>query len=191
MSHLQKFQSTFFLITVSLTLLLTYVANAQTMPPSPESSVTSECVTALFNLTDCLTYVETGSNATKPDKPCCPELAGLIESNPICLCELLAGAAESYGISVDNERALALPKVCHVSTPPVSTCAVLGIPVSVGLSPAEAPGPSTGGPLLPGSLAPSSTGAVDSGAIGIDSVNLIISVALSFFLTIIAISGNF
>jgi Probable lipid transfer len=123
MSYFQNSQSTFFLIMVSLTLMLTYVTNAQTMPPSPASSVTPECVNALFNLSDCLTYVETGSNATKPDKPCCPELAGLIESSPICLCELLNGAAESYGISVDNERALALPKVCHIITPPLSTCA--------------------------------------------------------------------
>jgi Probable lipid transfer len=123
MSYFQNSQSTYFLLMVSLTLMLTYVTNAQTMPPSPASSVTPECVNALFNLTDCLTYVETGSNVTKPDKPCCPELAGLIESNPICLCELLGGAAESYGISVDNERALALPQICHISTPPLSTCA--------------------------------------------------------------------
>lgn len=123
MSHFQKFQSSFFFILLSLTLMLTYVTNAQMMAPSPASSVSSECVTALFNLTDCLTYVEAGSNTTKPDKPCCPELAGLIESNPICLCEMLGGAAESYGISVDNKRALALPKICHISTPPLSTCA--------------------------------------------------------------------
>lgn len=123
MSHFQKFQSTFFFILLSLALMLTYVTNAQMMAPSPASSLSSECVNAVFNLTDCLTYVEAGSNTTKPDKPCCPELAGLIDSNPICLCELLGGAAESYGISVDNKRALALPKICHISTPPLSTCA--------------------------------------------------------------------
>jgi hypothetical protein len=43
-------------------------------------------------------------------------------SNPICLCEFLRGVVESYGISVDNEWALALPKICHISTPPLSTC---------------------------------------------------------------------
>ncbi|KAF3330647.1 Non-specific lipid transfer protein GPI-anchored 2 [Carex littledalei] len=162
------------------------------MAPSPASSVSSECVTVLFNLTDCLTYVEAGSNTTKPDKPCCPELAGLIESNPICLCEMLAGAAESYGISVDNERALALPKICHISTPPLSTCAVLGIPVS-DLSPAGAPGPSTSSPLLPaGSTAAApSSGQSENGATGIDSVNLIVLIASSFILSTIAISEIF
>uniref|UniRef100_A0A0E0DTB2 Bifunctional inhibitor/plant lipid transfer protein/seed storage helical domain-containing protein n=1 Tax=Oryza meridionalis TaxID=40149 RepID=A0A0E0DTB2_9ORYZ len=71
-------------------------------------------------MSDCLTYVQNGSRARRPDKPCCPELAGLVESNPVCLCELLSGAGDSYGIAVDYSRALALPAICRVSTPPPS-----------------------------------------------------------------------
>uniref|UniRef100_A0A0E0L429 Bifunctional inhibitor/plant lipid transfer protein/seed storage helical domain-containing protein n=1 Tax=Oryza punctata TaxID=4537 RepID=A0A0E0L429_ORYPU len=92
--------------------------------PGPAGPVLDQaCLTALLNMSDCLTYVQNGSTARRPDKPCCPELAGLVESNPVCLCELLSGAGDSYGIAVDYSRALALPAICRVSTPPVSTCA--------------------------------------------------------------------
>jgi hypothetical protein len=49
-------------------------------------------------------------------------VSGLVDSNPVCLCDLLSGAADSYGIAVDYARALALPGICRVATPPVSTC---------------------------------------------------------------------
>ncbi|MBA0757719.1 hypothetical protein Gotri_020787, partial [Gossypium trilobum] len=43
--------------------------------PSAEAP-TADCFTNLLNLSDCLTFVEAGSNLTKPVKACCPELAG-------------------------------------------------------------------------------------------------------------------
>ncbi|CAL1404583.1 unnamed protein product [Linum trigynum] len=98
-----------------------------------------DCMTQLFNLSDCLSYVTTGSNLTKPDKPCCPELAGLVDSNPICLCTLLTLNASDYGFDIDRTRAFGLPSVCSVSTPPVSLCPGLGG------SPMGAPSPSQGG----------------------------------------------
>ncbi|KAF0925430.1 hypothetical protein E2562_016653 [Oryza meyeriana var. granulata] len=111
-------------------------------------------------MSDCLTYVQAGGTARRPEKPCCPELAGLVESNPVCLCELLSGAGDSYGITVDYSRALALPAICRVSTPPVSTCAgtlinlaAFGYNVSLGPTPAPAPAavsPSGEGPQFPG-----------------------------------------
>lgn len=85
--------------------------------PSPED----DCLTKVLNMSDCLSYVTEGSNVTVPDKPCCPELAGLVESNPICLCQLL-GKNNKYGIKIDMTRALKLPSVCGVSTPPVNLC---------------------------------------------------------------------
>ncbi|CAI0452276.1 unnamed protein product [Linum tenue] len=85
-----------------------------------------DCMTQLFNLSDCLSYVTTGSNLTKPDKPCCPELAGLVDSNPICLCTLLTLNASDYGFDIDRTRAFGLPSVCSVSTPPVSLCPAMG-----------------------------------------------------------------
>ncbi|KAL6569519.1 hypothetical protein OROMI_014033 [Orobanche minor] len=104
---------------------------------------TLDCFTYLLNLSDCLTFVEDGSNLTKPDPGCCPELSNLVDTQPICLCQLL-GDPSQVGISVDVNRALKLPSLCSVSTPPVSLCAAIGIPVSA-LSPSEAPSPSPGG----------------------------------------------
>jgi hypothetical protein len=103
-------------------------AQAQALPaaaaaPGPSGGgVDSACLNSLLNMSDCLTYVTKGSAARRPDAPCCPELAGMVDSNPVCLCELLSGAADSYGIAVDYARALALPGICRVATPPVSTC---------------------------------------------------------------------
>ncbi|CAI0397333.1 unnamed protein product [Linum tenue] len=105
------------------------------MAPAPAV----DCMTQLFNLSDCLSYVTTGSNLTKPDKPCCPELAGLVDSNPICLCSLLTLNASDYGFDIDRKRALGLPSACSVATPPVSLCP------GIGGSPTGAPSPSQGG----------------------------------------------
>jgi hypothetical protein len=90
---------------------------------APAPSALAGCMDKLLNLSDCLTYVLNGSNLTKPDKGCCPELAGLVESNAICLCVLLGtNVSESTGIAIDVKRALKLPSVCAVKTPPASTC---------------------------------------------------------------------
>ncbi|KAJ8446181.1 hypothetical protein Cgig2_015952 [Carnegiea gigantea] len=61
----------------------------KTVPPPPTTSPAPmmtpamspqpDCMTLIYNMTDCLTYVEHGSNATKPDKNCCPELAGMLD----------------------------------------------------------------------------------------------------------------
>lgn len=87
--------------------------------PGPASL---DCFSVLLNMSDCLSFVEVGSNLTKPDSPCCPELAGLVESNPVCLCQLL-GEPDKVGISIDVNKALKLPSACGISTPPVSVCA--------------------------------------------------------------------
>ncbi|KAL1358095.1 non-specific lipid transfer protein GPI-anchored 12 [Arachis hypogaea] len=125
-------------------------------PAAAPSPAENACFTALLNMSDCLTYVEDGSNETKPDKGCCPELAGLIDSNPICLCELL-GNPDAVGIKIDLNRALKLPSVCRLTTPPVSTCSAVGVPVS--LPPSKSASPS----LAPkGSTANSSSGVAPS-----------------------------
>ena len=113
-----------------LTLCSGTMAQAQASAPGPAvafgpsaEAPTPDCLTNLLNLSDCLSYVTAGSNQTKPDKACCPELAGLVESTPQCLCYLLdKNATAGYGLDIDMKRALNLPTVCHVSTPPVSLC---------------------------------------------------------------------
>lgn len=101
-------------------MLAPETAPGPSMPGAPGPSM--DCFSVLLNMSDCLSFVEIGSNLTKPDPPCCPELAGLVESNPVCLCQLL-GDPDKSGISVDIPKALKLPSVCGVSTPPVSVCA--------------------------------------------------------------------
>ncbi|XP_047939010.1 non-specific lipid transfer protein GPI-anchored 11-like [Salvia hispanica] len=125
-------------------------APAPTFPEAPGPAPELDCFPYLLNLSDCLTFVEEGSNLTQPAGGCCPELGNLVDTQPICLCQLL-GDPSKVGIAVDLNRALKLPSLCNVSTPPVSLCAAIGIPVS--LSPSEAPspaftpteGPSSGG----------------------------------------------
>ncbi|XP_073313499.1 non-specific lipid transfer protein GPI-anchored 12-like isoform X1 [Primulina huaijiensis] len=116
-------------------------------PPGPD------CFAYLLKLSDCLTYVEKGSNLTKPDKGCCKELSDLVATQPICLCELL-GNPDKVGIPVDIKKALTLPSVCKVSTPPVSLCSAIGVPVAE-LAPSVSPSPSAGGP---GAAGPSTGG---------------------------------
>ncbi|KAK6926453.1 Bifunctional inhibitor/plant lipid transfer protein/seed storage helical domain [Dillenia turbinata] len=154
-----------------------------TATPSPESPAigapgpSPDCFTNLLNLSDCLTFVEEGSNLTTPEKPCCGELAGLVESTPQCLCDLL-GKSDSLGITLNTTKALALPGNCGVSTPDPSLCAirkveifcdfklnsVYGIPI--GVPPSSSPGLQ---PTIPGSpqgslISPESGGGKDNGA---------------------------
>ncbi|KAL6616267.1 hypothetical protein ACP70R_038537 [Stipagrostis hirtigluma subsp. patula] len=128
-------------------------AQSPAAAPGPAAGISPECMNSVLNMSDCLTYVTAGSTARQPDKPCCPEFAGLLESNPVCLCQLLAGGAESYGVSVDYKRALALPGICRLTTPPVSACAAFGVPIPMGLVPSAAPmagmSPSSMGPEVP------------------------------------------
>ncbi|EXB54688.1 Non-specific lipid-transfer protein-like protein [Morus notabilis] len=123
------------------------------LPPSPTYGPTAsapgaDCTTLLFGMADCLSYVQEGSNETKPDKACCPELKTLVDTAPQCLCALLASNNSSaYGI--DYDRATKLPSVCKVDTPPVSNCALLGIPVG---GPSGSAVPASSPRLSPGRL---------------------------------------
>ena len=121
------------IIIVATIFVITFCSGTTAQAPAPEPAAvafgpsaeapTPDCMTNLLNLSDCLSYVTAGSNQTKPDKACCPELAGLVESSPQCLCYLLdKNATAGYGLDIDMKRALNLPTVCHVSTPPVSLC---------------------------------------------------------------------
>ncbi|CAN8255158.1 unnamed protein product [Cochlearia groenlandica] len=120
-------------IFVVIAAFLVIHASAQMVPsPSSGPSGASDCMTNLFNMTDCLSYVQVGDGggAAKPDKACCPELAGLIETAPQCLCYLLSGdMAAQYGIKIDKAKALKLPGVCGLVTPPPSLCSLFGVPV--------------------------------------------------------------
>lgn len=75
-------------------------------------------------MSDCLAFVERGSNTTTPGKGCCPEIAGLLDSNPICLCHMLgrAHSGAKIGFNIDVDKALKLPSACSLEFPPSTTC---------------------------------------------------------------------
>ncbi|XP_021664546.2 non-specific lipid transfer protein GPI-anchored 12-like [Hevea brasiliensis] len=92
-------------------------------PLGPSAPATNDCFTLVLNTLDCLIYVEELSKLTVSDKNCCPELAGLMDNNPTCLCEMLTNISleASYGNKIDISKVLELPSVCGVNTP-LSTC---------------------------------------------------------------------
>ncbi|KAF8039685.1 hypothetical protein BT93_B2025 [Corymbia citriodora subsp. variegata] len=136
-------------------LLATVCGASAQMPAAAPGPAVDQCLNNLMNLSDCLSYVQDGSKLTAPEKPCCGELAGLVDSNPVCLCELLS-KADSFGIKIDVNRALKLPSICNVATPPLSTCAEVGIPVGVPMASEGPSGMPTGSPA-PSAVAASPT----------------------------------
>ncbi|KAK9154475.1 hypothetical protein Sjap_001955 [Stephania japonica] len=128
-------------------------AQAPTMAPAP-ALAPNDCLDSLANdLVNCLTYVEKGSNLTKPEAGCCSGLAKLVATNPTCLCQVLHNSTNTVGLEVEIKKALNLPKVCKVNTPPFTLCADIGYPVS-GLPPSPSPSP---GSSPSGSTGPNST----------------------------------
>ncbi|XP_068636243.1 non-specific lipid transfer protein GPI-anchored 5-like [Aristolochia californica] len=80
----------------------------------------SSCTTALVSLSPCLNYI-TG-NSSSPSSSCCSQLAGVVGSQPLCLCSVLNGGASSLGFNINQTQALALPGACKVQTLSVSRC---------------------------------------------------------------------
>ncbi|KAL5719390.1 hypothetical protein ACHQM5_012174 [Ranunculus cassubicifolius] len=106
------------------------------LPPPPDP-----CFNKLLKLSDCLTFVEMGSNLTMPEKGCCPALANLVSTSPLCLCKLVGNKVNSsLPVPVDLNKALSLPKACKVESPALSLCPV---------APMSAPSGSLLGPMMP------------------------------------------
>ncbi|CAN0898098.1 Non-specific lipid transfer protein GPI-anchored 5 [Linum grandiflorum] len=78
------------------------------------------CTSALISLAPCLNYVS--GNSTTPSSTCCSQLAGVVSSQPQCLCQLVNGGGSTLGIAINQTRALELPSACSVTTPSVSRC---------------------------------------------------------------------
>lgn len=134
-----------------------HAKKAAPRPPAPvmtpAMSPGPDCMTLIYNMTDCLTYVEHGSNVTKPDKNCCPELAGMLDSKPECLCNLLGNSSDSP-VQLDLNRALKLPSICRLQAPSISLCSMIGIPVAAPGAAISAEAPSSTSGM---SVAPSTT----------------------------------
>ncbi|XP_052184434.1 non-specific lipid transfer protein GPI-anchored 11-like [Diospyros lotus] len=120
------------------------VAEAAGPPPAP-GPTPADCTGHLLNISDCLSYVEADSNTTQPEKGCCGELAALVATRPICLCQLLSKAG-SFGVQISLAKALNLTSVCAVTAPPPDAfCSAAGYVIGA-TTPSEAPGMSPEGP---------------------------------------------
>uniref|UniRef100_UPI001CB9AA96 non-specific lipid transfer protein GPI-anchored 5-like n=1 Tax=Erigeron canadensis TaxID=72917 RepID=UPI001CB9AA96 len=104
-----------------------------------ETMAQSGCTTALIGLAPCLSYVS--GNSSTPTSSCCTQLSNVVQSQPQCLCSIVNGGGSSFGLTINQTAALALPSACNVQTPPVSRCngVANGPTSSIADSPASAP----------------------------------------------------
>nr|XP_009420275.2 PREDICTED: non-specific lipid-transfer protein-like protein At2g13820 isoform X3 [Musa acuminata subsp. malaccensis] len=134
-------------VSFSVFLSLLHGPLSQRSAPAPPPAL--DCTGAMMNLSACLTYAEAGSNLTRPGKGCCRGLASVVDTEPVCLCQLICDN-DVFGVEIDTTKALALPTACRVDAPPATLCAVLGAPIA-------SPSPSSGDPEEPESPAGSSS----------------------------------
>ncbi|XP_077247267.1 non-specific lipid transfer protein GPI-anchored 5-like [Tasmannia lanceolata] len=92
------------------------------------------CINAITNLMPCLNYI-TG-NSSVPSPACCSQLAGVVRSQPQCLCLVINGTAASLGLNINQTLAMQLPTACNVQTPSVSICTASSAPET---APASSP----------------------------------------------------
>ncbi|KHG01671.1 hypothetical protein F383_20828 [Gossypium arboreum] len=112
-----------------------HTASAPSPSPSPSSS-SVDCSSLILNMADCLSFVSSGSEVSKPEGTCCSGLKTVLKTDAECLCEAYKSSA-SLGVTLNVTKAMSLPALCKVSAPPTN-CAI-------SLTPAGAPGmqPST------------------------------------------------
>ncbi|KAE8665435.1 hypothetical protein F3Y22_tig00112614pilonHSYRG00046 [Hibiscus syriacus] len=97
----------------------------------------SGCSSVLLGLAPCLNYIM--GSSTTPASSCCSQLSSVVQSQPQCLCSALKGGGSSFGITINQTKALSLPGACKVQTPPVSRCNGASGPAAVPLSSAVNP----------------------------------------------------
>eukprot|EP00249_Psilotum_nudum_P025174 c29408_g1_i1 orf=129-722(+) len=162
--------------------------------PAPAPAL--DCNTVLLNLASCLDYVS--GQATKPSANCCADLSGIVEANPICLCDLFVSNGSFSGINLT--LAANLPSLCKVQTLPVSLCSAVGIPVSGPIaaslsptlsSPSISPGISPSGPKsTPSTSAISSSPSAATGSSSNSAGSITASAATLIALAMVAAAGG-
>lgn len=83
-------------------------------------SAQSSCTNVLISMAPCLDFIT--QKTSSPSQQCCNQLAHVVRYSSECLCQVLEGGGSQLGIKVNETQALALPKACHVQTPPASRC---------------------------------------------------------------------
>ncbi|XP_020105117.1 extensin-like isoform X2 [Ananas comosus] len=87
----------------------------------------SSCLNSLLSMTSCISYVSDESSEVSP--LCCPSISAVLASQPLCLCYILNGeVGKLLGKPIDESRALGLPGLCKLTTPPISECNTMPLP---------------------------------------------------------------
>ncbi|MBA0804341.1 hypothetical protein Gohar_003929 [Gossypium harknessii] len=89
--------------------------------PSPSSS-SVDCSSLILNMADCLSFVSSGSEVSKPEGTCCSGLKTVLKTDAECLCEAYKSSA-SLGVTLNVTKAMTLPALCKVSAPSTTNCA--------------------------------------------------------------------
>ncbi|KAL5702766.1 hypothetical protein ACHQM5_027939 [Ranunculus cassubicifolius] len=114
-----------YLLLCVLTLLWSISMAVQSAAPAP----TQDCSTVILTMTDCLSYVTSGSTIAKPEGGCCSGLKTVLKTAPECHCETFKNSGQ-LGISLNISKALTIPAACGNKSPPMSNCGI-SAPVSV------------------------------------------------------------
>ncbi|XVE49582.1 hypothetical protein DITRI_Ditri01bG0093300 [Diplodiscus trichospermus] len=137
-----------FSLVFTLAVLSTWAVDAahhHAAAPTPSSS-SVDCSSLIMNMADCLSFVSSGSQVSKPEGSCCSGLKTVLKADPNCLCEAFKSSA-SLGVTLNVTKAMTLPAVCKVSAPSATNCASVqpsttaGAPIGANeVAPAPAPG---------------------------------------------------
>ncbi|KAK8568360.1 hypothetical protein V6N13_106283 [Hibiscus sabdariffa] len=97
--------------------------------PSSSSSPTGDCSSLILNMADCLSFVSSGSQISKPEGTCCSGLKTVIKTNGECLCEAFKSSA-SLGVTLNLTRASTLPAACKIPASSFPKCALSLVPTA-------------------------------------------------------------
>eukprot|EP00253_Pinus_taeda_P006860 PITA_06860 len=114
----------------------------------------------------------------EPSQSCCSGLSNVVKTNPVCLCQLFSGG-NSVGVNINQTLAMAMPAACKITTPSISTCKVVGVPIPPISSPTAPKAPSTGSTGSGDKTKPTNTG---SSPAGVSSAGTFAPTAIGLFL---------
>ncbi|XP_010513435.1 PREDICTED: non-specific lipid-transfer protein-like protein At2g13820 [Camelina sativa] len=88
-------------------------------------------------MVDCLSFLTVGSTDPSPTQTCCGGIKTVLEYSPKCLCSALESSRD-MGFVLDDNKALALPKICNVPIDPHCDVSTLSASTPIS-SPVEPP----------------------------------------------------
>ncbi|XP_022875653.1 non-specific lipid-transfer protein-like protein At2g13820 [Olea europaea var. sylvestris] len=91
--------------------------------PALAPPATEDCISLIFNMVDCMTFLGNGGIETKPEGSCCSGFKMVVDKNADCICKALKSSI-SLGIEVNMNKAMKLPSACGLSSFKLADCKV-------------------------------------------------------------------